>query len=510
MHDHIQSPEPRPRELEIKLRLPPGAATAIETHPALRAPDEAASTREEITTYFDTPDRTLERHGATLRLRRGGRRQVQTLKLRDGGEGPFGRGEWEWTVDGDRPDLGKLAGTPVAPHLDALDRLEPVFTTEVNRSVRTLRQDGAVIEVAFDLGTVRADEAVEEIRELELELKDGDAAALYRLAASLHADVPFTLGAESKADRGWRLRTGRARGAEKQVDLPLPADIIAAEAFRRMTGATLATLVANQPAAAGGEVEGVHQMRVAIRRLRAILALFRPHLERHAEARFTAELRRLGQVLGEARDWDVFCTETLHAAEERVARPWLDLLRGPAEAERRAAHACLAAEFAGPTLTATVLGLAAWAEDPAALTGLPDGGVMREPLADLAAALETRLERKVLSRGRRIRKREDEELHSLRKALKRLRYGVEFLAPLHRHKQVKAYLHACRALQEQLGTINDAAVAVALAERLDGGRRAELAPAVAELAGWAGARRTEAKRCLPDAWRAFKGVPLPR
>jgi inorganic triphosphatase YgiF len=517
MHDRIPPTAPahtapRPRELEIKLRLPPGTETAIETHPALHAPGVAVETREESTTYFDTPDRDLARRGASLRVRRTGTRRVQTLKLRDGADGPFGRGEWEWewAVDGDGPDLGRLAATPAASQLGALHRLEPVFATEVSRSVRTLRPDGAVIEVAFDRGSVRAGEAVEEICELELELKDGEAGALYRLAAALHANVPFTLGTESKADRGWRLRTGRPRAPAKQTDLPLPQDVSAAEAFHRITGATLANLLANQPAAAAGEVEGIHHMRVAIRRLRATLALFRPHLERHAEACITAELRRLGQILGEARDWDVFCTETLQAAEEGVAGPWLDLLRGPADAERRAAHARMAIEFQGPALTATVLGLAAWAEDAVTLTGAPDGGAMREALSDLAPALEARLERKVLRLGRHIRKRGDEELHSLRKALKKLRYGVEFLAPLHKRKQVKAYLHACKALQEQLGTINDAAVAVDLAERFSGGRHAELVPAVAELAAWAEARRTEARHRLPDAWRAFKAVSLPR
>jgi CHAD domain-containing protein len=135
---------------------------------------------------------------------------------------------------------------------------------------------------------------------------------------------------------------------------------------------------------------------------------------------------------------------------------------------------------------------------------------MREALSDLAPALEARLERKVLRRGRHIRKRRDEELHSLRKALKTLRYGVEFLAPLHKSKQVRAYLHACKTLQEQFGTINGAAVAVDLAERFNGGRYAEMVPAVAELAGWAEARRTEARHRLPDAWRAFKAVSLPR
>ena len=75
---------------------------------------------------------------------------------------------------------------------------------------------------------------------------------------------------------------------------------------------------------------------------------------------------------------------------------------------------------------------------------------------------------------------------------------------------MKAYLRGCRALQEDLGTINDGAVAVALAERLGGVRGAELAPAVAALAGWAEARRERARRRLRKDWRAFKAARLPR
>ena len=75
----------------------------------------------------------------------------------------------------------------------------------------TVRRDGATIEVAVDRGRVDAGDASEEIREMELELKDGDPDPMYRLAAVLYTNVPMTLGAESKAHRGWRLPGGLAR-----------------------------------------------------------------------------------------------------------------------------------------------------------------------------------------------------------------------------------------------------------------------------------------------------------
>jgi triphosphatase len=123
----------------------------------------------------------------------------------------------------------------------------------------------------------------------ELELRDGMLAPLYRLALDLHATVPLTIGPESKADRGYRLRTGQAPAARKAPDLDLDRDVGVPGAFREIVTAGLGHLLANQPAAAAGDPEGVHQMRVAIRRLRTALVLFGTHLKPHATARFEAE-----------------------------------------------------------------------------------------------------------------------------------------------------------------------------------------------------------------------------
>jgi CHAD domain-containing protein len=319
-----------------------------------------------------------------------------------------------------------------------------------------------------------------------------------------------SLGAESKADRGWRLRTGRSRAAVKQPAIDLSPDATGADAFRIIVNSVLAHLIANYPATFSGDIEGVHQMRVAVRRLRAVLLLFRPHLEPHAEARFTAALRSLGRVFGDARDWDVFCTEMLPAAQDDgVSAAWLDLLRQPAETERTIAHARSAAELEAPSLTATVLGLAEWAGDPAVLSGA-QSDAMDAPVADLARGLIERLERKVQHRGQHIGRLGDGALHALRKSLKKLRYGTEFLKPLYPRKQVKAYLHPCKSLLKRLGTLNDAVVAVSLAERLGGNRQPELAPAVGALAAWAASRQAKARRQLGKEWSLFNETSLPR
>src|ERR1700736_4887658 len=99
-------------------------------------------------------------------------------------------------------------------------------------------------------------------------------------------------------------------------------------------------------------------MRGGIRRRRPEPALFGKHLEPCASRRFEAELKRLGQVFGNARDWDVFCTQILPDAEKvEIAKGWVELLRTPAEASRKVAHCELEKEFTRPTITALVLGM---------------------------------------------------------------------------------------------------------------------------------------------------------
>ncbi len=510
-------------ETELKLLFPAEARALLDRHPALRG---EGGEQHLVSTYHDTPDGVLAAAGLTLRVRRSGERRVQTVKALGTGEGVLARrGEWEWPLPGDEPDLSLLAGTPAGELLAGTPagallagtpgagerapavRLRPVFTTDVHRSTRRLLLGDAEVEAALDEGSIRAGTATEPVRELELELKSGSAAALYRVALELHGAVPLQLGVESKSARGRRLRAGERAAAVPARAPRLRRGVGAAEGLRQVVAAGLGALLRNRDAAGRGDAEGVHQMRVAARRLRAALVLFAPHLEPHAAARFGGELRRLGRVLGEARDWDVFCAETLpevlggaggEAEGEAGAGNWGALLGAPAAAEREAAHARLRAELAGPALTGLALGLAAWVEGDAGGAGLHGS------LAGMAPALLGRLGRRAVRRGRHPRRRSGEELHVLRKALKKLRYGADPLRDLLPRRAAKAGLKRCRAVQELLGGINDAATAVALTERLGERGGPALAPALAVVARWAEERRHAALRRLPKAWHAFR------
>ena len=508
----MQLNEPIEVELKLKLLLPEHARAALEQHPALQAPHaNAPETREEHTVYFDTPQLSLARRGLSLRVRRYGATRVQTLKsVRNGHTVTASRGEWEWLIDQDVPDLSRLAETPFgAIQPEEASGLQPVFETDIRRTVRSLRLAGeTLVEAAVDVGRVFAGEVTQAVNELELELKRGTPGPLYRLALDLHVTVPFIIGVESKAGRGLRLRTGKAPMAVKSEPLLLNGDGPASEVFRRVIGAALGHLLANQPAAAAGDVEGVHQMRIGIRRLRSALALFGKHLQPYASRHFEAELKRLGQVFGNARDWDVFCTQILPDAEQdEIAKCWLQLLRTPAEASRRAAYRELEGEFTRPAITALVLGMVAWAEPDDAGSPVAGDDALNRPIRKLAPILLDHMARRVAKQGEHPRRRSAEELHDLRKALKKLRYSVDYLAVLYPTKPVKQHQKASKRLLMLLGTGTDAAMVTRLTGRLSAGACSELATAAAALVQWSDKRRDKAFRKLPKMWATFIAAP---
>jgi inorganic triphosphatase YgiF len=490
-------------ETEIKFLIPEGAQEAVGAHPLLQNADSQSS-QQEVTTYYDTLAHRFRHAGASLRVREAGGRFVQTLKLRSEHDA-FSRPEWEWDLPEERPDLSLLRDTPLKNL--AAETVQPIFTSGVTRTVRALRpSSGGLIEVTADVGCLRAGDQTVPLSELELELKGASSAALYETAQALQSTLPLLLGPESKAARGWRLVSGAQPEAVKADAPTVQPDLTGAEAFHRLVSSLIAALVENQPAAMAGAAEGVHRMRIAVRRLRTALTLFRPYLDQEQEARFTDALRRLGRILGEARDWDVFCSETLMEAAGDVPAPSLMALRGAAEAERKAAHSKLTDEFAQPHLTRLVIDLSAWALNPA--PGAQVGGALSRPMGEIAPDMLGRLDRKVRKRGKRIRHRSGKELHMLRKALKRFRYALEFLAPLMKSGQAKSQLHHCKALQEDLGTINDAVMAETLATQLRDGN-AELGSAASVLQTWAEERRTQARGHLRKAWRELKGASIP-
>src|SRR5438270_10157847 len=96
-----------PREVELKLHIPPGVRAAIDRLPVFAG--SAREDRHDVSTYFDTATHELLRKGLALRIRRSGNRLIQTLKTeRAASSVADARGEWEWEVDSESPDLARL------------------------------------------------------------------------------------------------------------------------------------------------------------------------------------------------------------------------------------------------------------------------------------------------------------------------------------------------------------------------------------------------------------------
>ncbi len=489
-------------ETEIKLLLDPSARPAVESHPLFAG--KSGRNLHLVSTYFDTPDLGLRRQGASLRVRRSGKRFIQTVKLIDApGLAPSSRGEWEWPVASDAVDPTPIAGEAAVRGLfeGVLGAVEPVFVTDIRRTTWRFDLEGDTgVEAAIDEGVVRAGDRQSAICEVELELKGGPPAPLFRLAADLAARAALRLGPESKAERGYGLLTGTLPPERGPTELVFDPAVGIGQAFPAMAAAALRGFVADLPAAGRGDREGIHRLRAAVRKLRSLLVLFAPHLEATEAERFNAKLRAFGAVLGGARDWDVFDAETCAAAADDIGPEAASGFRAAAAEPRARAHEAIRTGLAGPLPTELALGLLAWTAGQDWLRDARFEDRLRERLPRLLDALLS----KVRKRGRHLRGLDADALHDLRKAMKKLRYAAEDTASLFKPRATRVYLKRCKAVLEVLGGINDAAVTVARVERLEREHPSELADAAPRLLAWNAARRRRNLGELRGPWRRFQ------
>lgn len=454
-----------PREIELKLECEPSDLAVLQDHPLLR---EAAvqGEAELASVYFDTPDRQLHAAGLGLRVRESEGRFVQTLKAE--GDNLFDRPEWEQPVEGAEPDRAALADTPFARRVADDAALEPLFTTRVTRRTYLVEQGESRIEVALDLGRIEAPAAGDDILsicEIELELKEGTASDVFALAYAIAALVPVRLGVRSKAERGYALAAGKIDRVRKSEPVPLHDDMSAAEAFRAVAHACLRHMRINEDILLKSrDADALHQMRVAIRRLRSAFSLFGDLVDDPLGVRIRAELKAATEPLGRARNLDVFLATILPAERERHPdEVGLLGLERQLEDERAKAYRDLAALLRSDAWRMLLLDLIGWINAGPWLRDDSPGRVsLREEPARVFAARELdRRRRQVKRRGRHLDDLDPEERHRVRIAAKKLRYGAEFFAPLFPGKKAGkrhgAFGKALSDLQDHLGALNDIA-----------------------------------------------------
>src|SRR6476661_3549557 len=105
-----------PEETELKFDLAPAAVAQLLRSTALKG-HARARRKDLVSVYFDTPDWRLRKAGFTLRVRRDGRRRLQTVKQEGERAALLSRAEWEQPIRGERPDLTAARGTGLKPLL---------------------------------------------------------------------------------------------------------------------------------------------------------------------------------------------------------------------------------------------------------------------------------------------------------------------------------------------------------------------------------------------------------
>ncbi len=280
----------------------------------------------------------------------------------------------------------------------------------------------------------------------------------------------------------------------------------AEEVFARFLSECARHAFANERAILETEdIEGVHQMRVGLRRLRACLSLFKPLVPAKAVAPAAGSIAPLLRKLSPARDWDVFLRDRFDrfAGEPRSDNA-LPELRELAALRREESYAALRRRLAGGDHRRDAQELLEWIarrgwRDAMSSKRLRE---LERPIDDFVQGALQRTRRKALDRGKKFQELSLKELHRLRILVKKHRYPVDFFAGAFPGGRGRNYGVALKTLQTELGRVNDVAVARDLCEELDA--PPGIQSAIAALMARAEKDRQESFAKLPDCWGAFR------
>lgn len=484
---------------EIELKLSGGADELAAVFDSIKNGHSRESRL--VSTYYDTTDNRLWRRGYSFRLRRKRGGHELTLKHEKG----FVRGEWTSCVETPVADTSRLPET--APH-DELglgpSELAPVFASEISRRQHRLKANAACIEVSLDRGRIVAGACATPVAELEFELLSGPVADMLHHVRTIVADHRLCAFTSSKAARGMALLDGAVSASTKAPKLHLHPENTVDEAVRQFLAGVVTHILQNiHIAAAGRDPEGVHQVRIALRRLRSAMGLFRPYLHRRAAA-MNKRARRALRRLGTARDIDVLVLETLpgilkDGAFDQSLPGLAEILREPTAD----AHRDVRSLAFDPPFNCFLVDLLLAAQCGGLVVCERDTAVGR-----IARPLLQKRHRQLLKAGRNFAELTDRQRHRVRIALKKLRYACDIFRALYPADAADAYIRRLANLQKHLGRLNDVVVAEHLAADLLAGYD-DTAIAARDLKRLFDNRRRDIGSRLPAKWeRVARAEPF--
>lgn len=332
----------------------------------------------------------------------------------------------------------------------------------------------------------------------------GPVASIARLLPSLHA-LALSVPRSSLAREAVAASRGTALPARHLGAPALGGDVSVGDGLAAIIGHLLdALLFWTDAFRRDRPPEAVHQARVATRRLRSALSIYRSVAECPELAALMAAAKQCAATLGAARDWDVFLAVAgAHLAQATGGDPRIATLLRAAARQREAAYGALADYLASPEFRhfELSLGLAAALRPWASIDSGASATALQQPTLPFAAAVLTKRLKSVRHRGRQLEALPTEALHELRKDCKRLRYAAEFFAPAFSAKQAKPFLRRLSEVQEELGALNDMAASGLLMTQLG---RPGCGYAGGVVHGMAVSGALPARSRIRKSWKSFK------
>lgn len=438
----------------IRLRLDSKDVSVFLQHPLLSG---APKRRRVHQTHFDTPDQAIAGIGLSVDETRVLRKTM--LSVQEAGNNlhlwtaPTTPGTFDFATLIDDPEtaerLAQFAGM-----------LVPMYAIDTSQRQWPVQIRSAQVDITLEEGTLSAGndnaQRTESICEIELRLTNGKPAALFGVARLLSRQVRLHPITDTLAQRALAFSVSKSPGPIKAKRVKIDAKESVINVFNHVAWLCLKQLQDNEAGVfAPNNVEYIHQARVALRRLRTALRLFESELPPGFSDKWGQAWRDVGEQLGNARNWDVFCSEILPAITADLGdHPDVIQLKAFAQAERQKAHAETQKWLRGRRYSLTMV---AFCE---ALLMLPDRTPNRiDGFAD--KALKKRHQR--FCRGARIAHTlNGEQRHEVRIDLKKLRYTLDFFESLYPQKKLQGFLTGLAETQELLGHMNDLVTGEAL------------------------------------------------
>lgn len=501
------------QQIALKLEVAEDRHSLLLRHPVL-AKAVAREQHHLVSIYYDTGRMALRRAEILLRLRKHGASWQQTVKRQEESDGGLTRRpEWQAPYlnhfDFSHVDDAELRDWLQRDKISS--RFAAVFETNIRRTVWQLDRDSDTrILVKLDRGWIASNGRRETISELELQLMAGSIDSLYTLALELaqrQALPPLLL---SKADRGYRLFQNTSTGPVKAGDVPIDAEDTPLAALRLIALDCLSHLQLNHHGAVhSDDPEYVHQMRVATRRLRAALRMFRPVVPPGFAEQLVPPMREMMQALGQARDLDVLMAEIVAPVASALPDdPRLTDLASAITNRLYASRANIRHVLRQPGYSQLLLTAGSLLQR-APFVEPPSTGDEPSSLLHFADRRLRRQLKKILELADAARVDYPPSLHELRIGIKRLRYAIEFFGPMIPGKSAAAAIKRLAGLQEELGQLNDLASAGTLL-MVCAGRDPHLREAVTLIGGWHGPRHAALLADIPAKLKRIRGLKLPR